>query len=258
MSSAELDVLEREVEAARAKFAADVGRLRDPANYRRLKDDLIGEANQTKDELLDKAKSAASDAAQNLLEDVKQRAIANPAAAAAIGAGLAWRLFTHPPIASILVGLGLVSLLRTSPQQPAYRSIYEDNPGMNGHGQPIGVQMTDAAMAAKEAAAEKVRDWTEAAGDELRERAGDMQRGAADLMQKARETVNDATAASQAAAQRAAESVRAAAGQTATAVREAIPEQETRDNLLLGVAALAVTAAVGMAYQRRSENREAA
>jgi len=254
MSSAELDILEREVEAARAKFAADVGRMRDPANYRLLKDDLLEEAKQTKDELLDKAKSAAGDAAQNLLKNVKERAIANPAAAVAIGAGLAWRLFTHPPIASILVGVGLVSLLRTPPQQPAYRSIYEDRPDMNGPGQPLGVQIADAATMAKD----KVRHLVEAVGDDLKYRTDEVQRGASDLAQelgqKARETVHDA----QAALQRAAESTRAKAGHAVTAVQEALPDQQMRDNLLLGVAALAVTAAVGMAYQRRNESRDAA
>jgi hypothetical protein len=241
MSSAELDVLEREVEAARAKFAADIGRLRDPRSYRLLKDDLLIEAKQTKDELLEKARSAASDAARDLLNQAKEKAIANPAAAAAIGAGLAWRLFTHPPIASILVGVGLVSLLRTTPHQPAF----------NGHGKTVGAQISDAATSAKDA----VRGWADGVGDDLQERAGEIKRGAAhaaqDLAQQARETVHDA----QAAVQRAAEGARAQAAEAATAVQDAFADQQTRDNLLLGVAALAVAAAVGISYQQRNESR---
>jgi hypothetical protein len=252
MSSAELDNLEREVEAARAKFAADVGQLRDPSNYRLLKDDLLVEAKQTKDELLGKAQIAVTDAAQNILADVKERAIANPAAAVAIGAGVAWRLFTHPPIASILVGVGLVSLFRNSPPKPAYRSIYEDRPDMNGSGKPIGVQIADAAGMVRD----KVRDWAEGAADEMKQRVDAVQRGtsnlAQDLSQKARETLHDARDA----AQRTVASTPLKAGRLADIVRDASPDPQSRDNLLLGVAALAVTAAVGMAYQRHSETPE--
>jgi hypothetical protein len=223
MSSVELDALEREVEAARAKFAADVGRLRDQRNYRLLKDDLLAEAKQTKDELLDK--SAASDAAQNLLQQVKAKAIANPAAAAAIGTGLAWRLLRHPPIASILVGVGLLSLWRTTPPEPA-RSLKDT-----------------------------VRGWVEGAADDLQERASDVGRRVADqvqdLTEQARATVQDA----QDAVEHAAEGTRAQAEKAASTMQDAFADPQTRDNVLLGAAALAIAGAVGISYQRRNESR---
>ena len=41
--------------------------------------------------LVDKTKEAAKDGAQRFLTELKERAAANPVAALAIGAGLAWR-----------------------------------------------------------------------------------------------------------------------------------------------------------------------
>ena len=50
-----------------------------------------------------------------MVDDLKAKAAANPAATLAIGAGIAWRAFRHPPIATALIGAGLFSLLRTPP-----------------------------------------------------------------------------------------------------------------------------------------------
>src|SRR6266550_3956413 len=105
MSAAELNGLEREVELTRAKFANDLARLRSPHNLAKFKEDLWAHARETKD---------------GVLAEVKARAAANPLAVAALAAGVAWRLFHRPPIATFLVGLGLVGLLRTSPSQVDY------------------------------------------------------------------------------------------------------------------------------------------
>ncbi len=122
MSAAELDVLEREVEQARARFAADLAALGSPRRVGDLKEDLWTQATRTKDELVETTKDAARNATQRVIDDLKDRAVANPAAALAIGAGLAWRIFQRPPIASLLVGIGLVSLLRTSPRNANVRT----------------------------------------------------------------------------------------------------------------------------------------
>ena len=114
MSQADLNALERNVEQARARFANDLARLRSPVNLARFKDELWAEARETKDELVEKTKEVAKDGAQRVLTQLTERVAANPAAALAIGAGLAWRLFHRPPIATLLVGMGLVGLLRTS------------------------------------------------------------------------------------------------------------------------------------------------
>jgi vacuolar-type H+-ATPase subunit H len=250
MSSAELDLLEREVEAARAKFAADVGRLRDPRSYRLLKDDLLAEAKQTKDELLDKARSAASEAARDLLNQAKDKAIANPAAAAAIGAGLAWRLFTHPPIASLLVGLGAYSLWRTSPA-------------------PNGEGFTGRATDLAETASESTRDWSTRATDRLKEVSEQTtvaaQRASASVqetMRTIRESAKDAATEIASRTSHLADATGTSLSsqvslvkERATAALHHVPplEEGVRDNLLLGAAALAVAAAFGIAYRRRSD-----
>src|SRR4051794_22143867 len=111
----DLNAIERDVEQAREKFAADLARLRSPDILASFKDDLWA----AKDDLVERTSDAAKDGAQRVFNDLKDRATANPAAAIAIGAGLAWHLARHPPIATLLVGLGAVSLLRTSPWQPS-------------------------------------------------------------------------------------------------------------------------------------------
>jgi hypothetical protein len=85
MSQADLNALEREVELTRAKFADDLARLRAPHTLAAFKDDLWAHARETKD---------------GILADLKARAAANPAAVAAVAAGVAWRLFHRPPIRS--------------------------------------------------------------------------------------------------------------------------------------------------------------
>ena len=130
MSDADLNTLECDVAQARARFADDLARLRSPDNLARFKDDLWAEARETKDELVDKTKEAAKDGAQRVLTELKERAAANPLAAAAIGVGLAWRLVHRPPIATLLIGAGLFGLLRTSaPQRSAepYMEFYDED-----------------------------------------------------------------------------------------------------------------------------------
>src|SRR5256885_12041610 len=102
MSEAELNALEREVELTRAKFTNDLARLRSPHVLAEFKDDLWAYARDTKN---------------GVMADLKARAVANPGAVAALAAGGAWRLFYRPPIATFLVGRGLVGLLRQWPFQ---------------------------------------------------------------------------------------------------------------------------------------------
>src|SRR5262245_62239180 len=131
MSTAELDGLERDVEQVRAKFADDLARLRSPTNLARLKHDLWADVRETKDEVVDKAKDAAQDGAQRLVAELKARATANPLATIAIGAGLAWRFVHRPPIATVLVGLGLIGLARTTPWQRVshpYMGLSDEDP----------------------------------------------------------------------------------------------------------------------------------
>src|SRR5258705_11243112 len=108
MSAVQLIQLERDVESARARFAEDLGRLRDPSTFAALKHDLLAEARQTKDDMVAKAKEAAKDGAEHLLAQLKERAAAKPGAALAIVAGIAWLIFHRPPISALVGGIGFV------------------------------------------------------------------------------------------------------------------------------------------------------
>jgi hypothetical protein len=213
-------------------------------------------------------KDATRDTAQRIFNDLKDKAIANPAAALAIGSGLAWRIFRHPPIASVLVGLGLVSLLRTSPSRSSepYMGLYDEDPAARWKDRGFGARASEIADSAKE----RVQEWSAGTSETARETMSQLSDKASAMAERAAETARmTAERASEAArttAERASETARKTATQisdktaemtnkASTALYEAIPEQETRDKLLLGTAALAVAAAVGIAYQRRQEER---
>ena len=289
MSNAELNALERDVEQARARFADDLARLRSPSTLARFKDDAWAEARATKDELVGQTKEAAKDGAQRLFTELKERAAANPVAALAIGAGLAWRLVHRPPIATLLVGAGVVGLLRTPPARNAepYMGLRDEDPRLlhrYAAGEPgLAARAGELADAVKD----KVQDWSAEAGDAVRTTATQiaaatnaMAERASDGLREAKTTVRDTAAgagekaavvagkAAQ-AVQDASDTVRETAahmadnavvlGQQASArLHDAIPDREHRDAYLLGAAALAVAAAVGVAYQRRSHHAEAA
>ena len=243
MSEAELNVLERDVEKARARFAGDLARLRSPATLSNFQDDLWARASETKDDLVEKAKEAATDGVQRLVSDLKEKAAANPAAALAIGAGLAWRLVHRPPIASLLVGIGLFSLWRTTPSE----------------GEGLVPRAADLAGQVKET----LQEWSAGATENLTQIADKASAAAEETYASARDTVSKVKTHVTVAADQAAGSVQetmthirdqasAAGAKTSAAVRAITPNAEARDNLLLGAAALAVAAAVGIAYQRRS------
>jgi hypothetical protein len=114
---------------------------------------------ETKDEVMDKAKDAAQDGAERLVAELKARAAANPLATIAIGAGLAWRLVHRPPIATVLVGLGLIGLARTTPSQRAsqpYMGFLDEDPVPERQGSDLASH----AEALADAAKEKVQDWS--------------------------------------------------------------------------------------------------
>src|SRR4051812_31209253 len=168
MSDAELNALERDVEQARARFADDLARLRSPSTLARFKDDAWAEASDTKDELVAKTKEAAKDGAQRLFTELKERAAANPVAALAIGAGLAWRLVHKPPIATLLVGMGVVGLLRTSPARHSepYMGLHDEDPRLRHGGKDGGLVARAGELA--DVVKDKVQDWSAEAGDAAR------------------------------------------------------------------------------------------
>jgi hypothetical protein len=219
MTEAELDLLERDVEAARNRIAVDFARLRSPATLSGFKDDVLARGREAKDATIHAMTEQASSAARRVVADLKDRAAANPAAALAIGAGLLWRFAHRPPIATLLVGVGLASLLRTSPHSGP---------------SPVVARTSELAESATElagSAAQKVREW----GEEARESAGET------LAQVSAKAADLAAQASK-------------LGERVSDVAErAFPESNQRDTFLLGAAALAVGAATLIAYQRRED-----
>jgi hypothetical protein len=230
MSEADLNTLEHDVELARAKFAADLARVRSPTIFADFKDDLLAVAHDTKD---------------GLLHDLKERAIANPAAALAIGAGVAWRLVRHPPIATLLIGFGVVSLLRTSP--------YGEKPH-----QAAGRHLADAASRAKELAdstREKVEQWRQEAGERVRESVQGLAEQASTATERAETIVEEARRATHKTVSQVGARASELTQRASEVMRDATPGPDTRDKLLIGAATLAVTTAVGIAYQRRMHER---
>jgi hypothetical protein len=175
-ASADLNLLERDIEETRARLVRDLDRLRSTETISGFKADLLAQASETKDQLLDKAKESASHRMQDLWREMKARAAANPAAALALGAGLAWRLVRRPPVASALVGIGLISLWRTDPRHPA-----------------SGVDLAARSAEFFETAKEKAEDATAA----LHERTKQVRSAASELMESATEAVGNAVQASQ-------------------------------------------------------------
>ena len=88
--------------------------MRAPESYSQFTSTVKQEALSAKDVLIDRAKASAQSTVESFVEGLKAKAAANPTAALAIGAGIAWRLIQHPPIATALIGAGLISLLRTN------------------------------------------------------------------------------------------------------------------------------------------------
>jgi hypothetical protein len=223
MSEAELFDLERDVEHARARFVSNLSRLCSPSALAATKDKVRKEAYRAKDELIEKAKRSAKDRAQEILATLKQRVAANPAAALAIGAGLAWHVVHRPPIASLLVGIGVVSLFRTSPIQGGSHATTAG--GVKG----------------------VLLDWSTEASEAARQSAAGLAKGAASAASRASDAAREAVAT---LSEQSTELVK----RTSAVLHDALPEREVRDNLLLGAAAMAVAAAMGIAFQRRTQH----
>jgi hypothetical protein len=240
MSAAELNALEREVELTRARFAGDLARLRAPHNLAEFKEDLWAQARETKD---------------GVLAEVKARAAANPLAVMALAAGVGWRLFHRPPIATLLVGLGLAGLLRTSPSQADYdraEDVFDPE------------EWRSRASGFADAAKQKVQDWTAQASQAAREAKTQVADTAASVAERASEMLRDTGDTAREGLRETGDTARdrltgladdaASVSHRASArLRVAMPDRDDRDTILLGAAALAVAAAVGIAsFQRRA------
>lgn len=259
MSELSLRDCENEVELARAKLARDLGVLRSPSTMSAFTDDLKREALDTKTAMVDKLKSTAG----RLSEDLKAKAAANPAAALMIGAGIAWRLFRNPPIASMLVGAGLFSLWRTQaqPGPPGTDYFRQGQERLvqqaSALAEATGRKATDAGEAVSQkatelvtAAANSLEQWSAEAGETLQHVRSVAQSKAAEAFDDARGRLRDVG--------HQAEALGAATRDAAAGALSSAPHQhgvEVKDIVLRGMANVALAAAVGVMYQKRMAER---
>ena len=221
--------LEFEVEEARAKLVRNLSVLRAPQTYRKFTADL---------------RSEAESVAQRVMDDVKARAAANPAAVLAISAGIAWRLLKDPPIATALIGAGVFGLWRTKPINVAGGDYLST--AQHRFREQVGDALDtvkDYASEAAVAAQEKTTDYSLAAGKTV-------QGIAASAAEATVEAIETARAAAAALPEEAADAAQRATSELGHALNGNL-----RDQLLLGAAGIAVAAALGLAYQRRMSDQ---
>jgi len=257
MSKAELDVLEREVEDARGRLRLDLARLRAPGTMERMKEDVT-----------ERVSGAAQDTAHRVLDEIKARAAANPVAALAIGAGLAWRFAHRPPIATLLVGVGLVAMFKTNPQERYVGADFVERAGefAGTVKETVSEKIDELSHSEFVAKASELSGTVAAKASELggtvkelsgsvKEKAGELSdtvaAKASELGGTVRETVGQWSARTGDFASDARRDVSSAANSLARDSRRvAAAVHDDRDTYLLGAAALAIAAAVGISYQR--------
>jgi hypothetical protein len=228
MTESELERLERDVEQARKRLTEDIALLRHPFALSELKRDLMSRAVRTKDDLIHQTTSAALTRAQQFLADIKSRDAANPAAVLAIVAGLAWRLARHPPISSILVGLGIAGLLKADPTRGP---------------SPVTVRATELANSASDLAGK--------VAEEAQQRSIQARRSATDTLEQFYTTAGVGASQAREAGQAALSKTASVANDVSSTLVWVARDADTRDNYLLGAAALAIGAAAVVGYRRR-------
>jgi hypothetical protein len=176
--SEDLNRLESDIRTTRARLAANLSVLTSGATLDELKTTVKAEARDAGDDLMDRARESGMTMVRNVLDDLKDKAIQNPAAVAAIGAGIGWKLWKNPPIASALVGYGLFSLLRGSDNDPLQNAVRDARDRVE--------DTTSRALKTARATAHDIRDRTA-------EIAGDVQAKASSLIGDARNRAAAAT-----------------------------------------------------------------
>jgi hypothetical protein len=256
MPAPSLRQLEQDVEAARTKLGRDLLTLRSPDTTGEFTASLKQEAIAAKDALV-----------ETLIQDLKARAAANPAATLAIGAGIAWRLIRHPPIATALVGAGLVSLFRTPPAQLNGRTdpgdylshakgrLMEQATGLAERAKDQAVAMTETVSEKVQETASDIRDRMQNASAQVtravKEAAVDTQARASATWSETAETLRDGAQSARASAASASSRVVDAVDHWRAVGQDVISDPEPRNKLLLGAAGLAVVTALGLSFQRR-------
>jgi hypothetical protein len=258
MNEPSLNELERDVEAARARLASDLTTLRSPRTHEDFTAALKGEVMQAKDSLVEQATSRFQSTIEDVVEDLKAKAAANPAAVLTIGAGIAWRLIQRPPIATTLIGAGLWSLLRTDAKPGMYAPdgyLAAATDRLKEQASDAASTLKDHALAVGDTLKEKASELAGAAGDAVKEKTTEFASAAQDRVEQWRGEAEAAAGKTAAGLQERAQAVKHSASGLASQAYETVgdlaADHEARDKLLLGVAGAAVVAALGIACQRR-------
>jgi hypothetical protein len=229
---------EREVERSRSKLTQDIAVLCSSETFAAFTDDLKREALGTKDVVWEK---------------LKARAASNPAAVMAIGAGLAWRLMRRPPIASALVGLGLYSLWKTQPKT-AYDAtgrrldyVEQSKEVLKEQTGQAFSAAADVAGKAQEAAATKGLEAWQSAKEKMREWQGEVGGAVSDTALRLKASGEELLDDVRVKREDLRDDIKAMTARAAAKVQD----DETRNTVLLGVAGLAIAAALGIACQKK-------
>jgi hypothetical protein len=204
----DLSALEAEVEAARAQLSDSLQNLTRPSISEAVKHDIRSYAETVKEQVVEKISTTRSQLVSNareasrrqvhsLTDSLRERAAANPLALILIGAGIGWRLYHRPPIATLLVGAGAASLFMNSSRRAArhfdeYHNPYRsDHPGgyvpggVAGYGYPVE----------ERAPRPSLRERAESLGETVEQGAGAARAKASDLAFVASEKASDIAAA---------------------------------------------------------------
>ena len=145
--------------------------------------------------------------------------------------------------------MGLVGLLRTSPSQHSalpYMGLHDEDPKPR--------HRNDASLAAfADAAKERVQDWSAQTGEAVRQTGTQIADKTASIAGRASAVLHDAGDAASDTMTQIADEAASVADRASHQLRDTLPDQDDRDSYLLGAAALAVAAAVGIAVQRRAQ-----
>jgi hypothetical protein len=240
---------EMEVEQARVKLASHLAALRAPGTS-----------------LVEQVKRTTQNKLENLIEDLKARAASNPAAALTIVAGVAWQLIRRPPISTALIGAGLYSLFRnTSPNRDIGPGTNYFHKGQERLKEQVGEFAASASSVAADVGdklatktdevlknkKQNVREWSNdvrddlaAAGTTVENQAGRVISNASRILGDAADHAGGVTASTTKIKHRGVKDI-------AYNRQGPLSNIDGRDQILLGLAGVAVAAALGVACQKR-------
>jgi hypothetical protein len=125
---------------------------------------------------------------------------------------------------------------------------------MGLHDEDPKPRRNDASLAAfADAAKEEVQDWRAQTTEAVRQTGTQIADKTASMADRASAMLHDAGDAARDTMTQIADKAASVAERATHRLRDTIPDQDDRDTYLLGAAALAVAAAVGIALQRRAQ-----